>query len=119
MKHLFYFFGTIALLYEAWVIMNAAKTTDYIKDLSRKKFKDHTTEDTLFQFLEIGYLIWNLIGLFTSQWLLFLILLLMGVFIRKGLKWITWIDAFISFLIILFIILNRYHFHIDLIGLVL
>ncbi len=54
------------------------------------------------------------IGLLSFQWYFFLLIIIMG-FIPKGKYiWIRRVDSLITISILLFIVLNKFHFHINL-----
>lgn len=69
-------------------------------------------------------LIWFFIGLFTSQWILFLIILLFNVIIIGPISTFTrfsyvytvihWINSLIGLLFGIFVIINHYHLKINL-----
>jgi hypothetical protein len=63
------------------------------------------------------YTILVLIGLFSTQWILFLLLIVIGVASTplKHNPTFRRVDAFISILILLFIVVNKYHLHLDLV----
>ena len=117
MTHIFYFFAIFALLYELLVLTDTKNASKFLIDLTNKlKIKeDLATKEEAFSIFMLGYTIWNFIGLFSSQWVLFLILLLLSIFSFKKYPFLLFIDALISFGLILFIILNKYHFHINII----
>lgn len=115
MKHIFYFLTILPLLWEFINITNVKEThrfTKTIKQLKGKPFDDYSSNQKNYSFLVLGYIFWTLIGLFSSQWIVFLTLLVLA-FIPK--KWIAirFIDSLISFWLLLFVILNVYHFKID------
>jgi len=56
------------------------------------------------------YMLLTLIGLFTFQWYAFVVILLFSAIPKRTWWWIR-IDALISALIILFIVINKFHFH--------
>jgi hypothetical protein len=62
------------------------------------------------------YFIWSFVGIFTSQWVLFLLLILLGFIPLKRFKAWMKIDAAISIAILMLIILNKYHLHIDVLA---
>jgi hypothetical protein len=115
MKHVFYFFAIAAITWEAVCFLNPKKVSDFIKRTKESLsngLSDFSMTQTAFTFLSFGYLAWTLVGLFSSQWVLFLALMLLG-FIPKRFVWYRAFDAFVSFVILLFIVLNAYHFKID------
>lgn len=64
------------------------------------------------------YTAWIYIGLFSSQWILFLALCLMSL-VSKNRIYIRLIDIILSIIIILFIFLNKFYLHIQLFELFL
>lgn len=69
--------------------------------------------------------LWGFIGLFTSQWIIFLSLFVFNIIlslIQKTTRYsilytiIGWCSAMIQFLVGIFIIINYYHLHIDVFG---
>jgi hypothetical protein len=117
MTHIFYFFAIFALFYEFLVLTDTKNASKFLINLENKLELDQEMSSTekIFSRLMIGYGIWNFVGLFSSQWILFLILLLISIFSFKKYPFLLFIDALISFGLILFIILNKYHFHINII----
>lgn len=118
MKHLFYFLSIIPLILE-YVVLQDTKEYLRIRTLMKDKNLDreNVNKNDLSVFLYISfsnlfYVAWALVGLFTFQWYVFIILLAMGL-IKKGNNefWLR-LDAIISFIILLFIIVNAYHLHI-------
>lgn len=116
MKTFYYYIGIVPMIWELLSIMEIHKVhafcTEY-KLLSKRKDK-YTMSSTQHMFtLFMGmYVVWAITGLFSSQWFLFLVLLLIS-FIPKKFIFMRLLDACISFGLLLFIILNRFHFHID------
>lgn len=117
-KFIFYFFGILAITYELWTIKNydmnqafVRKVEDSMKDKSIK----FTDGETAFGCLQCLYCFWATVGLFSSQWLMFLILIVLSfvkyIFKSSNIIWSTF-DAIISVAVILFAILNTYHLHI-------
>jgi len=127
MTHIFYFFTLFAL---AWEYKNftdpyaVKRWADYAKKHmkkenveSRKKAGEEIIESSVVFFfpLNLLYMFWAFVGLFTSQWALFAALYLLSLIKRKD-RSATYrrINGFISFCILVFIILNKYHFKLDL-----
>lgn len=115
LEFLFYIFAIPALLWELINITSVTRTHNFMNRLKDDKVKlsnKGKTEQNV-AFLMILYAIWMFLGLFTSQYILFLFLLTIS-FIPKKYRIIRFVDGVISFLVILFIILNKYHFGINL-----
>ena len=115
MKHLFYFLTITLILWEVMNLVSINKTHQFalnLKNIKSKKFDEWSSNQKIFSILMIGYIIWNFIGFFTYQWIVFLVLFLFGL-IPKKYAWFRWLDSLIIFLVLCFIILNAYHFKID------
>lgn len=112
MSHIFYMFIIAPILWETLVVISPRKVTNFVKDLKPMSGDSITPRQKTLGNYMLLYLIWNIIGLFTGQWLFFLIILGLG-FIPKNNAVLTFMNGFFSLIILIFIILNQYHFHID------
>lgn len=74
---------------------------------------DYAIDYKFIDFCMLIYSLFSFIGLFSSQWLLFIPLIILGFIPRKWKVWV-FIDALISLILIVFIILNKYHLHYKL-----
>ena len=118
MTTLFYLLLIIPLLYELVSLMNVevyefARKTYCTKEI---KTKDQTTNQKAYMLCGGLYLILTFIGLVSSQWLLFLAIFLINIMPRKIRynRIVFLFDTFICSAILLFVILNHFHFHIDI-----
>jgi hypothetical protein len=133
MKHIFYLIAIFFILYEiTWVfspIKKAEKSRKYFKILKGKFKVDDLNKDDKSLVLSssltsLFYLIWMFIGLFTFNWPAFLAFLIFMWVILAPLGRLTlntklypvvnWIGAVIGVIFGLFVILNSYHFKMDL-----
>ncbi len=115
MKTAYYIIGIAPIIWEILSIMNLHEVHAFCREyelVSKSKKPLNSTQNT-FTFLMMLYVIWAIIGLFTSQWPLFILLLLVS-FIPKKHVMVRLLDATISVSILIFIILNRFHFHINI-----
>ena len=116
MKTFYYYIGIAPIIWELLSIMEIHKVhafcTEYKLKAKRKEKHVMSSTENLFTWLMFCYVVWAIVGLFTSQWFLFILLLLIS-FIPKKMIFIRLLDACISFALLLFIVLNRFHFHID------
>lgn len=113
MKDLFYFLAIFPLVWEFYVLTNAKEV--YENHLALKKQDKKTTlsmSDACFAVFMFFYTVWNFIGLFSFQWFVFLMFFVLSL-IPKKYVWMRFVDAFTSIAFLLFIVLNAYHFHID------
>lgn len=116
-KFIFYFIGILPLIWETDVVMKPLKVHNYIKVMMPIEYKNRTKNQKNLTWCLGLYIIWVFAGLFTSQWILFLVIIGLSCIPKNNII-IRWLDAFISALILLFIILNVYHFKIDLLSLI-
>jgi hypothetical protein len=115
MKHLFYFLTVFPILWEVITLVKVNKVHQFIlnlKTIEGKSFDKYTRTQKSFSIYMIGYIIWTFIGFFTFQWVVFLVLFLLG-FIHKKYAWFRWVDSLITFIMLCFIVINAYHFKFD------
>lgn len=113
MEHVFYLLVSFFLAFEILSLFAVKKihaSVNKYRDLSN--VQDMSATFATYYVVNVLYFLTCVIGLISSQWACFL-LILAFCFIPK--RYLTWriIDGVISILILLFVILNKYHFHID------
>lgn len=113
MEHVFYLLVSFFLAFEILSLFAVKKihaSVNKYRDLSN--VQDMSATFATYYVVNILYFLTCVIGLISSQWACFLLILALC-FIPK--RYLTWriIDGVISILILLFVILNKYHFHID------
>lgn len=113
MEHVFYLLVSFFLAFEILSLFAVKKIHAYVnkyRDLSN--VQDMSATFATYYVVNVLYFLTCVIGLISSQWACFLLILALC-FIPK--RYLTWriIDDVISILILLFVILNKYHFHID------
>ncbi len=113
-KLLFYSWGILAIMYEMMVLSSPVKITTFNKNRKTKNSKDYTGWENAFVILILFYIIWCCIGLFTSQWLLFIVIICLGFIPKRNIAFLIWIDSLISLLILVFIFINSFHLHLNL-----
>ena len=113
----FIFLLVFPIIYEALCLVKPSRVKKMI-DLGRKEEKtsEEKTTFVVFGIFIIFYMILTVVGLFSSQWIGFLVLILLSFIPKHGIKWLVFIDSFISLFILLFIILNKFHLHIDILS---
>lgn len=118
MKHLFYLLTIVPIIWELLNIIDTKKIHAFCGNMmlkiKSKETNTFTTHETLLSICMLGYLIWVLIGLMSFQWPIFLFLLLMSFISKSNSIIYRWIDSFVTVLILIFIILNAYHFKINI-----
>lgn len=120
-SHIFYLLGLIGFFHELRYVMYPEAYMALQADT--KKVKDLPQEETMrlgriYFFVLLPYILWSLIGVFTNQWILFVMLQLLGYLKSKLLKKarlqedipsqlaiIRW-DAFVSAVLIALIIIR-------------
>lgn len=114
MEFFFYIWAILAILWETMVISSPKKVLDFRTRLRNAINEDGEKTSTMkaYGMFTILYFLWVIVGLFTSQYVIFLIILLLGSISKKKV-WIVWIDSVVTLGLILFIILNKYHWHIN------
>lgn len=113
MEHVFYLLVSFFLAFEILFLFAVKKihaSVNKYRDLSN--VQDMSATFATYYVVNVLYFLTCVIGLISSQWACFLLILALC-FIPK--RYLTWriIDGVISILILLFVILNKYHFHID------
>lgn len=126
MTHVFYILIAFFIFVELIVLFsqkNIHSAVKRLKKLNKEKkgklsFDEIGASMTLYQSIGIIYLIYCLVGLMSSQWVLFALIILLA-FIPKRWLWWRYVDSFVTLLILAFILLNKYHFHIDMFHLII
>lgn len=126
MTHVFYILIAFFIFVELIVLFsqkNIHSAVKRLKKLNKEKkgklsFDEIGTSMTLYQSIGIIYLIYCLVGLMSSQWVLFALIILLA-FIPKRWLWWRYVDSIVTLLILAFILLNKYHFHIDMFHLII
>jgi hypothetical protein len=122
MTTLFFLLGIFPMMWELSVMVDIDRSFNIVTKIRTLKKGDPQyikilKDYSLFIILMVLYCLWTFIGLATSQWPLFLLVILISL-IPKKIKWLFWLDAMISFCILLFILLNKFHFHVDVLHLI-
>ena len=134
MEHIFYFIGILFLIYEVYFLLNlknelneSKRFKELTKEFKNLEWNDYSEEyKKLFRIkasLQI-FVIWLFIGLMSSQWVLFLIFLLFNFIIIIPISYlvkfsfyryfITGFNTLVGIVFSLFLILNKYHFKLNL-----
>jgi hypothetical protein len=113
MIHIFYIFILFPLVWEIIVTSSPRKVSNFVREFKGLSMDEATPKQKQLGYYMLGYLIWNLLGLLTGQWILFTIILGLGL-IPKNNVFLTFLNGFISLVILIFLVINQYHLHIDL-----
>lgn len=113
-QYLFYIWAFLAILFEVCKLSPKGwreymSQMKYLKD----KKKDYSTTEAVFILLQVLYFLWIFVGFFSSQWILFGSIFLLS-FIPKKIYIINFIDSVLTIGILLFMIVNKFHLHLDL-----
>lgn len=115
MKHLFYFMAIFPILWELMAIQSPKRVHNFVmqyRENNNKDFDNCTPNQKAYVVCMLGYIIWTIAGLLTFQWSVFALLLITCI-IPKKFIWLRWCDAVLTFILLVFIVLNAYHFNID------
>jgi uncharacterized membrane protein len=119
LKILFYLPAVLAIAWEMCNITETREIRDFLQRVKEKnKEKKASGKQLLCTILILLYAAWCFVGLFSSQWVLFSLIIILG-FIPKELIWWRKIDAVLSFLILIFIVINAFHLHINLLNFII
>lgn len=87
---------------------NTEKVHTFLINLPMEK-EEVTPEYAAYATFQIMYLLWVLVGLFSSQWIFFLGIILPA-FIKKDSVVYRRFDATVTFIVIISLIISKYHF---------
>lgn len=119
MTTIFYILIAFCLFFE---VLNLAVCKKVFAAVEKYKDKNDLTEISpvfaVWRMYNWIYLILCFIGLISSQWIGFLALIVLSLIPKK---WFTWriIDNILGIAILLFVLLNKYHFQIDFNSLII
>lgn len=118
MGYIFYPFAILAILYEITCVFNPGKIISAKKDVKSKKWDEMKDNYQVLSVLMPLYCLWTMVGLFTSQWLLFLVIIGLSLIPKKDIKLFIFIDAVLSLFLLLFIVINKFHLHYSMTDIV-
>lgn len=118
MTTVFYILVALCLMFDVLNLVKVKKTAEAVKRYKGKKAEECSSTFIAWVTCNLIYLIICFIGLMSTQWIGFLALIVLS-FIPK--RWFTWrvIDCILGILILVFVILNKYQFQIDLNSLII
>lgn len=112
MTTLFYFLAILPLLYEMIVVADTKKVHNFIMNMKDKKVSDMTDKQKNFSILQFLYFAWTIIGLFTINWPVFSLIFFLALIPQK-IIFVRMLDGFLTFVILLFILINHFHLNIN------
>lgn len=128
MTHTYYALIVVFILVEVLKLYNSKRVLQglyRIRRITKEKKRtgakvtaeDYSGTFIIYVVLQAFYWIFCMMGLMSSQYLLFAMILMLGIIPKRKL-WLLRIDSAISIGLLLFIMLNKYHFHIDIYHLI-
>jgi hypothetical protein len=112
MTTLFYFLAIFPLMFEMMIVGNTKKSHNFIMNMKDKEVSDMTEKEKNFSILQFLYFVWTVIGLFTVNWPVFSLIFFLALIPQRNI-YLRLIDAFLTFLVLLFIIINYFHLNIN------
>lgn len=112
MTTLFYFLAILPLLYEMIVVADTKKVHNFIMNMKDKKVSDMTDKQKNFSILQFLYFAWTIIGLFTINWPVFSLIFFLALIPQK-IIFVRMLGGFLTFVILLFILINHFHLNIN------
>lgn len=131
LKFGYWIFAIVAIIYEIWSVQDYNSLASIrgrlsgLKDLPKKDRIGHIFDGyedgdnrgggvCLFIIFQLLYIIWCLVGLFSSQWIVFIVIFIMSLLHKLWKSYVgNFIDSFITVSLLIFALLNTYHFHIN------
>jgi len=118
MANAFYVLGILGIIWEIICLVELVKVHNFllklrVKHKSEDSLSLYTEKDKSFLFFMFLYLAWAIVGLLSSQWPIFLFFILFSLIPKKNIYY-RFFDALVSFSILIFILLNHFHFKINL-----
>lgn len=127
MTHLFYTMVVFCLAIELTNLFSMnliIEKVGYYNSIRKKKgtlgVGDASTMFAVFQIAQYFYMLITILGLMSTQWICFLLILVFSVAFRrfKCYKIIAYSDSILSIIALSFILINKYHLHINLAQLI-
>lgn len=117
MTYIFYLLAILPILFELMVLKNPKKIINFTKSFKKKdneERRDMNKYEIAFVLLQLGYFIWNFIGLFSSQWVLFGCIFILSIIPKGNYLFVRRIDALLTLGLLFFILINRFHLHVSI-----
>lgn len=111
---LFYAFAIFPIIWECMIISSPIKMSEKLQAMKKTKAdKWNPTQYTAAVFF-LCYAIWAILGLLSTQWIVFALVLALSIIPKGKFVFSRWLDAVLSLPILVFIVINKYHLHLDL-----
>lgn len=112
MTTLFYFLAIFLLLYEMLVVADTKKIHNFIMNIKDEQVSDMTDKQKNFIIFQFLYFVWTIIGLFTINWPVFSLIFFLALIPQK-IIFVRMLHGFLTFMILLFILINYFHLNIN------
>ncbi len=115
MTNIFYFIIIFPILWELSVLLEPIRAFSFVNsipDSSKYENTILTNKQSKFVLYNFGYMVYCIVGCFSSNWPLFLVLFIAGGFSKKNIIWFT-IDSALSLAILMFIVFNKCYLHFN------
>lgn len=117
MRHIFYLLAILPIIWESIVLTNPMATQDFFNRYRfftelGVKLEERPFSQIVYSYFSLFYMLWIVVGLFSSQWDLFCGIIFL-IFIPRPNILIHCLDALITLVILVFILLNVSYLHID------
>jgi hypothetical protein len=116
MHHIFYFFGIFPILFAIIELTSPKKSFHFFKNLKKiqhKPLDEFSKKQYSYSICMVGYMLWLILGLFTFQWPLFILMNIIAYIQIRSFK-LFFCNIIITLFLLVFTILNAYQFKIDL-----
>lgn len=120
MKTLYYLMGILPIFIECAKVFDPKKIVKEIEGVKAEKDIEKMIKNggCFWIAVQLYYMIWSIAGLVTAQWPVFLLLIVLSFIPKKNIA-VFWLNALFSLLALIFILINEFHLHIDLQGMIL
>ena len=115
--NLFYLCAVFFIILELGSFQEPKKIIDFRMKLRKNKNFSCTGLQSMYLFSQALYMVWTLIGLMSSQWLLFMLIIILSIvnaFFKIGNVISFKLDCILCMCTLGFILLNKYQFHINI-----
>ena len=102
MEHIFYGLALFAFIWELLVLTQAKKIKEFLDD------KEHESRN-VFGCLMFLYIAWTFLGLFSSQWVWFLAIIVLSMIPKGKIIWLKRVDALITIGLLIGLVITKYH----------
>ena len=121
MENLFYFGVFIYLVFLVITLMNNERFYQWSEYLAKHNKEELTPATILMVMFCFCMLLLNIVGLLSSQWIVFLFLWIITLFVYpiKKYLFVRLVNNVIEIICVLFILINKFHLHIDLTNLLM